>query len=68
MLGQFTIHVINCTFKDNSYLGIESLDDNLIVEDSIFEDNYQAIQCYSTLTEAVINNCTFINTLAIVEI
>lgn len=61
MLGQFTIHVINCTFKDNSYLGIESLDDNLIVEDSIFEDNYQAIQCYSTLTEAVINNCTFIN-------
>lgn len=59
-LGGSHIHVINCTFRNNFYHGINSNDDILIVEDSTFEDNYQAIQCYS-VNSLVINNSTFIN-------
>lgn len=55
----FNIHVVNCTFKNNSYLAIDSYASTLVVEDSIFEQNYQAIQDYGC--PIIITNSTFTN-------
>lgn len=57
--GGFDIHVVNCTFKNNYYLAIDSYGANLVVEDSIFEQNYLAIQDY--MYPIFISNSTFTN-------
>ncbi len=56
--SNFNIHIINCTFKNNHYLAVDSYGANLVVEDSIFENNYQAIQDY--MHPVIIDNCSFI--------
>ncbi|WP_458454914.1 hypothetical protein [Methanobrevibacter sp.] len=56
--GEFNVHIINCTFKNHNYLAISTYGANLKVENSVFEDNYQAIQEYTY--PMVITNSTFI--------
>ena len=58
-LGGFNVHVVNCTFKNNPNIAIAAYGASLVVEDSIFADNCQAIQNH--FHRLIVNNCSFIN-------
>lgn len=57
MLGDFDVHIINCSFKNSGNIAVSTYGANLIVENSRFENNYQAIQDYTF--PVTVKNCTF---------
>ena len=57
-LGDFDVHIINCSFKNSGNIAVSTYGANLIVEGSRFENNEQAIQEYTY--PLTVKNCTFI--------
>ena len=58
-IGPFTVNVYNCTFRDNCFITISCYNDYVRIEDSVFDNNYQALVAYSQ--PVIINNCSFTN-------